>query len=131
MKSKIILSYLLSSFIPPIALVVSEWIQESEDCGQCKGLLLAGAFLILTRLLLVHAVQFLGLIRIKNQLLDLILVICYSFSSSLILLVYLLQELMTGNAHTDWEFIEIPAIINFLLGFFTFWVLMSIRKQKS
>lgn len=131
MKSKIILSYLLSSFIPPIALVVSEWIQESEDCSQCKGLLFAGAFLILTRLLLVHAVQFLGLIRIKNQLLDLILVICYSFSSSLILLVYLLQELMTGNAHTDWEFIEIPALINFLLGFFTFWVLMSIRKQKS
>jgi hypothetical protein len=131
MKSKIVLSYLLSSFIPPIAWIVTGMIEESGDCPQCNGLLFVGAFLILTRLLLIHAVQFLGLIRIKNQLLDLILVILYSFSSSLILLIYLLIELLDGKRHSDWESIEIPALINFLLGFFTFWVLMSIRKQKS
>ena len=131
MKSRIILSYLLSSFIPPIAWIITGLIEEPGECSQCNALLFAGAFLILTRLLLVHAVQFLGLIRVKNQLLDLILVIFYSFSSTLILLVYLLSELLDGDRHSDWESIEIPALINFLLGFFTFWVLMSIRKPKN
>lgn len=127
----IVLSYLLTSFLPPIALIVTGMIQKPEDCSQCNLLLLAGALFMLIILLLVHAVQFLGLIHLKNQLLDLILMIFYSFSSSLILLFYFLSEFLDGGIHGDWEFIEIPALINLLLGFFTFWVLMSIRKQKS
>ena len=122
---------MLSSFLPPIAWIITGIIEQSGDCSQCNALLFVGAFLVLTRLLLVHAVQFLGLIRVKNQILDLILVILYSFSSSLILLIFLISELLAGERHSDWESIEIPALINFLMGFFTFWVLMGIRKEKK
>lgn len=132
MKKKIILSYLLSSFLPPTALIISGLIFQAEDCRQCNLLILVASFLILVRLLLIHAVQFLGMIRLKNHLLDLILVISCSFSSSLVLVFYLLNDLIEGNKiGSDWQILVVPAIVNFLLGFFTLWVLMGVRKGKS
>lgn len=132
MKYRIVLSYLLSSFLPPIALIITGFIIQVDDCSQCNVLILVASLLVLGRLLLIHAVQFLGLIRLKNRLLDLIFLICCSFSSSLILAYYLLNDLVEGNEMgSDWQILVAPAIVNFLLGFFTLWILTNTRKQKS
>lgn len=130
MKYRIILSYLLASFLPPIVMIIKEFSTEREDCPQCNALILVLGLLILGKLLLVHAVQFLGLIQWKNKVLDNVLVIVCSFSSSLILAFTLMSDLLQGERTSDWNVLWFPALVNFLLGFFTFWVLKSIRRQK-
>ncbi|WP_343635096.1 hypothetical protein [Fluviicola sp.] len=132
MKYRLLLSYLLASFLPPIALIISGLITQEEDCSQCNVLIFVAALLVLGRLLLIHAVQFLGLIRLKNRLLDLILLIGCSFSSSLVLVFFLLNDLIEGHEiGSDGRILLVPALVNFLLGFFTLWVLSSVRRLKS
>ncbi|MNJ88970.1 hypothetical protein D3C87_65310 [compost metagenome] len=128
----VIVSYLLSSFLPPITLLISGLIASGEDCSQCMALILVASILVLGKLLLIHAVQFFGLIRLKNRLWDFILVIFCSFSSSFLLLFYSLKDLIEyGEIGGDWYLLSIPACVNFLMGFFTFWVLTSIRKKVN
>lgn len=126
---RIIASYLLSSLIPPLVLVIIGFVTEPEDCRECRMLLLVVTIFALLCLLLIHTLQFLGLFRLKNAFLDVVLLLVCSFSSTLIVAYSLLEEwFSSGETTFDWNLLGIPLAVNFAWGFFAFWAIKTSRK---
>lgn len=126
---KILLTYLFASFIPPIVLLLTGVLFDIKNCPQCIALLLIASTLMLSSLLILNSIQFLGMIRFKNNSLDIILRVIYAFIAPIILCITMIYNYWTTGYHKiDFGLPFLSLISEFLLCFYTLFVLLKIRN---
>jgi hypothetical protein len=104
---------------------------NNQECFQCFALIVIGSILMLLSLLLINSIQFLGLIRIKNDALDMTLRIIYAFIAPLILgCTMLYNHLTIGYHNIDFGLPKWSLITELILCFFTLYILIKIRNIK-
>lgn len=128
---KTLISYLVSTLVPTFLLLLNGFfvIMNQESCIPCSLNLLIASLLLFGALLVLNSFQFLGLFRLKNELLDRILRVIYAFIPPLFFACFLLSSgfIKTVNS-PDFDLANGSMIAIFGTSIYSLYVLMKIRS---
>lgn len=134
MKSffKILIIYLITSFVPPFILFANVLFYTSADSGQGRVLIFIASLLMLKSLLFINLIQFLALHQFKNKRIDKIFLFLYAFISLLLMIYTMINDYYTkGSINIDFDLPLISIITHIILCCFTFIFFLSLRKKES
>lgn len=130
-KIKNIKSYILTSFLPILVILITGFILKPNDCGQCVLLIIMGAFLALISLLVLNSVLFINLIRVKNKLLNEIVIVTTFLVAPIISTIFVFNNYFIGekDINTDFKIAFPSLILTYILAFKYSFEIIRLKKK--